>query len=712
MGLAAMNVPLNLLRAGAVCLLLAGCAGKPPLKPAAVPPPVIGNAEVEKFFAALPQGRLELSLETPGRSYAKDPAEKDVVGNLDTSGLKFNRLSISLSPVPQKGKALVEMAYQDPDGNQLIVHGVDLLDLVPVVGQRGGLQNVEYLLKEFERFGILFYRKERAVSWTPGPRVTPFTANAMERMYQVGIFNNCLDAGKWEMVVSSRYYEKFDTTHAKVKQAQRFRVLAHSWFAMDPGLYRVLLKAKNPALDIDPYTPYDSLSKRAEAVVIPFDRLGRVKRGLDTRVLELGYRSKRELFELDEEEMYKDWYDLVLNRDRFHTYADVLETPVLLAKFADQGFYRPDKPQTFDFGWMKDLDQIEMGLVEAAGPDRFAQILIWGAKCPYQIVLGNFDLGRLNPNKPVALQFGINPFPKQRLRRQTPFGTGYNLGPKGKEIQPYLLITDRKSGKWVNNQKLGLEQAFIGWQSIGKTALMIHLVTYERMIPVWMARVGIEESERTRGMIANATFNPADKSHYPDPEPTSARKQREALRAQYAGLTPASDTVVLDFEDLAHDDDKLAAHGFYHDEKGFSLLAGGLVSGQPFRSVGKKGCPYTGSTALINGDANGINYLMKRDEVNQEILDPDDNLFGLLSLELSRFNSAKTDKIAFVGVRRDSSTFVQEVALAPGYGPTKVVFGPDFREVATVRWVSQSTQVDNITLRRGAKRRYDLAKAE
>ena len=156
MGLAAMNVPLNLLRAGAVCLLLAGCAGKPPLKPAAVPPPVIGNAEVEKFFAALPQGRLELSLETPGRSYAKDPAEKDVVGNLDTSGL---------SPVPQKGKALVEMAYQDPDGNQLIVHGVDLLDLVPVVGQRGGLQNVEYLLKEFERFGILFYRKERAVSW-------------------------------------------------------------------------------------------------------------------------------------------------------------------------------------------------------------------------------------------------------------------------------------------------------------------------------------------------------------------------------------------------------------------------------------------------------------------------------------------------------------------------------------------------------------------
>jgi hypothetical protein len=707
-----MRIPASFAWAGAVSLLLAGCAGKPALKSATEPPPIIGNAEVEKFFAALPQGRLDLALETPGRSYAKDPAEKDVVGILDSNGLKFDRLSIALSPVKQKGKALVEMTYRDPEGNQLVVHGVDLLDLVPVVGQRGGLQYAEYLLKEFERFGIVFYRKEHVVSWTPGPRINPATAIAMERMYQAAVFNNCLDAGKWELVVNSRYYEKFDTTQAKVKQAQRFRILAHSWFALDPGLYRVLVKAKNPGLQIDPYTSYDSLTKSAEAVVIPFDRLGRVKRQLATRVLELGYRSKRELFELDEEEMYKDWYDLVLNRDRFHTYADVLETPVILAKFADQGFYRPDKPQSFDFGWMKNLDQIEMGLVEAAGPERFAQIRIWGENSPYQIVLGNFDLGRLNPSKPAALQFGINPFPKQRLQRKTPFGTGYNLGPKGKEIQPYLLIADRKTGKWVNNQKLGLEQAFIGWQSIEKTALMIHLVTYERMIPVWMARLGIEESERSRGLIANATFNPSDKKNYPDPEPTAARKQREALRARYAGLTPVSDTVVLDFEDLAHDDGKLAAHGYYHDEKGFTLLAGGFLSGQPFRSVGKKGFPFTGSTSLINGDADGINYLMKRDEVNQEILDPDDNLFSLISLDLSRFNSAKADKIAFVGVRRDSSTFVQEVALGPGYGPTKVIFGPDFREVATVRWVSQSTQVDNITLRRGAKRRYDLAKAE
>lgn len=60
--------------------------------------------------------------------------------------------------------------------------------------------------------------------------------------------------------------------------------------------------------------------------------------------------------------------------------------------------------------------------------------------------------------------------------------------------------------------------------------------------------------------------------------------------------------------------------------------------------------------------------------------------------------------------RRDSSTFMQEFDLGQGYAPVKLVFGPDFQEVASVRWVSHSTQVDNIVLSRGAKRLFYWAR--
>ena len=668
-----------------------------------------GIPAITEFFRALPQGQLDLSVDSPGSNYLKDPAEKDALQGMAPNSLRFFKLSIFLSPVQEIGKALVEMAFVDQDGNRFLIHGVDLLDLVPAVGQKNGLQKVEYLLKEFERFGILYYKKERAISWEPGMKLSLAGSEAMDRTYQAGIFNNCLEAGKWELVINTKYFEKFDSTQAKPSQYQRYRVLAHSWFTLDQGLYRLLMKTRNPTLAIDPYTPYDSLVKQAETEVIPFAALGRIKRSVETQVLELGHRSKRELFELDEEEMYKDWFDLVLNRDQFHTYSDVLETPVRLAKFTEKGFYRPEDAQTFDYGWMKKLDRIDMDIMEAAGPDRFARIKIWGEQSPYMIVLGSFDLGRLNPDKTIAMQFGVNPFPKLRLQRKTPFGTGYNLGPDGKEIQPYLLLVERSTGRWVNNQKLGLEQTFIGWQSVDKKALLIHLVTYERMLPVWMARLGIGESERKRGGIANAFFQSSDSSSYPEPLPTIVRKEREAYRAKFAGMPATTDTVVLDFESLSHDDAKLEAHGFFYEEKGFTLLSGGFLTGQPFRSIGKKGYPFTGSTALINGERMGINYLMKRDEFVKELLDLDDNLFGLISLDLARFDNSAIDSITFVGVKRDSSTVSQAFKLDPGYAKKTLTFNSKFQEVATVRWVSRSTQIDNIKIRKGAKRRLDFA---
>jgi hypothetical protein len=686
-----------------LCLALGGCtsSGKSVKSPNALPG--AGFPELIQFFQSLPQHRLEISVDTPELNYSKDPAEKDLLYQLAPKDLNFSRVTITLALLQEKSKALVDMAFSNDSGTSFTIHSLDLLDLVPLIGQKGVLKYAEFLLKEFERFGILFYKKENAFSWTTSAKTRSVSLDAIGRTYQAGVFNNCLDAGKWEIVINSRYYEQFDSTHANTNQNQRYRVLVHSWFSLDSTLYRLLVKIKNPVLDFDPYIKYSELTKMAEAVKVPFSTLSKFKRTVDTKVLELGYRSQRELFELDEEEMYKDWFGLVLNREKFHTYADILETPVRMAQFTDKGFYRPEVPLIIDYGWMKKLDQVEMKMIETSGPERFVEIRIWGEHCPYAIVLGNFDLGRLNPNKTVAIQFGVNPFPKMRLQRKTAFGTGYNLGPDGKAVQPYLFLIDRVSEKWINNQKLGLEQVFIGWQSINKEALVIHLVSYERMLPIWITYLGISDAERGKGRIANAVFKPEDTTLYSSSTLTLVRKEREALRANYLGKLDSADTLILNFETLGHKDNKLVAHGFYYDEQGFMLLSGGFLTASPFRSIGETGYPYKGSTGLINGQDVGVNYLMKRDEVVDKILNLDDNLFGLISIDVGRFNSLTKNRLTFVGVLRDSSTVSQSFELNPDFSPKTLIFGPQFQEIATLRWVSHSTIFDNIKIIKTAK---------
>ncbi len=654
------------------------------------------SSAIEGFFHRH-KGVLLLSAESPQSRYAHDPAEKDVAG-FDTT-FAFNQVRLTLSVRQEKTKVLVDMVFENGKGTELKLEEVDLLDLTPSLSGPPELQPADYLLKEFERFGVLYQKKDRRFSLKAIPSSSPAVEQVVDRAYQVGLYNNCLEAGKWEIILNSRYYQDFDKTHASTKQYNRYRILAHTWFQMDDGLYRLLLQRKNPAMTINPFTGYTSLSQQGEKIAVPFQNMRNIKRRVRSRVLELGFQSKRELFELDEEEHYKYLYGLVLNRDQFHTYDDVLRQPIAMAKFTDGGYYRPEDAVSFDYAWMRGLNHIDIHIVEAPGPERFVEIRVGGVDSPYDVVLGNFDLGRLNPNKLVSLAFGFDALPKARLTRQTPYNTSYILGPEGQGIRPYLLVADKKTGQWVNNQNLGLEQIFIGWQSIAKDALVLYLVSYERMIPVWMGRLGIEDPAREKDGIQNAEYKPGDLERYPSPDLPQVRKNREISRTLSVSTPPLSDTVILDFEFLQHDDFRLAAHGYTYDEKGFTFISGGLLSAHPFRTVGTRGQTFSGSTALINGSHTGVTYLTKRNETMAEKLDLEGNLFGILSMELSRFTSAKEAHITFVGVKRDSSTVSTTFKLDGKKGPQKVEFGPEFQEVSTVRWISNSTQFDNITLR-------------
>jgi hypothetical protein len=111
-------------------LALLGCSGPGTGVKSQKPQSENGIEEFTRLFKSLPGNRIDLTVDTPVLSYAKDPAEKDVLYQHAPVGLKFTKLSIFPSPVQEKTKALVEMEFKTDAGNTFVLHAVDLLDLV------------------------------------------------------------------------------------------------------------------------------------------------------------------------------------------------------------------------------------------------------------------------------------------------------------------------------------------------------------------------------------------------------------------------------------------------------------------------------------------------------------------------------------------------------------------------------------------------------
>jgi hypothetical protein len=265
-----------------------------------------------------------------------------------------------------------------------------------------------------------------------------------------------------------------------------------------------------------------------------------------------------------------------------------------------------------------------------------------------------------------------------------------------------MFLIDKRTGRFLNNQVRGLEQMFLTWQSQKRDALMLYLVSYERMIPVWMARVSLGEGERTRDQIANAFYSPKDSSLYPEKDFVEIRKSRDSVRSLEAGAMRASDTVALRFDAYGSEDNKLRSLGYSVDEAGFTLLSGGLLSASPFRVVGAKGFGYTGSPALVNGAKSGVNYLSRRLERLPDMLDYTRNRrFDAISVDLAAFDlGSGTAEVTFVGVKKDSSTVTETFQVPPEPRMHTYRFGPAFKEIYTLRWLAKSLQFDNVVLAR------------
>ncbi|MBL4703595.1 MAG: hypothetical protein JKY54_03680 [Flavobacteriales bacterium] len=261
------------------------------------------------------------------------------------------------------------------------------------------------------------------------------------------------------------------------------------------------MKLKNPLMDFDIYMEYDDLSDISESVCVDFSTLRQpLKEHVKTKIIEIGHQTNRPIIPLNLEEHYKANFKLLLNNKRF-TYSTILDTVIYTAQFKNEGFYNETTPKKSDFGWMRYADQISVDVIDNKLTDVYTEITITGEWCPYNIVLGNVDLAVIDEQKLSGFLFGVNTYPKSRRYNPVQSSMDFDADLRPDGLKPYLLLVDKKTGKWVNNQYKGIEKVYLTYNSIERDELNIYVASYERITAVWMGTIKLPNSMREKVRI-------------------------------------------------------------------------------------------------------------------------------------------------------------------------------------------------------------------
>lgn len=459
---------------------------------------------IQTLFARYPDQVMRLTAKSPGNTYQYDIGEYDSVYSRENGEWRFTKIEMVLHERMPAGKILVDFAALDEHGNRVEMKHVDLLRLIPRIDSKGDLQHGELLLEEFNRFGVEFRKEHQEFKVIPA-KGSPL---ASDRLYRARIVNNCLAASKWELELISADFGDFEQRLGDSKNLNQNRILAHSWFYLDPQLYDALLRLKNPELAIDPTLPYDSLSAKAERTKVDWSTLRpSLRHTINTVTLEVGHQSGRLIEPVDVEQFYKRDFGLHLNRKEGATYASILKEPIQLTRFVNEGFYYDTIVAHFDVNWMQYMDSVRVDEIDLKGIESYVQITLTGKWCPYEITIGNIDLALIQEQKLMGLLFGMNTYPK--TRRYNPFQSTIVFDPEmiPEAQKPYLLMTDTKTGNWVNNQYKGIEKAYLSYESLEHDVLLIYLLSYERITPVWMARIELPTTTREAVRVRRQLYN-------------------------------------------------------------------------------------------------------------------------------------------------------------------------------------------------------------
>lgn len=161
-----------------------------------------------------------------------------------------------------------------------------------------------------------------------------------------------------------------------------------------------------------------------------------------------------------------------------------------------------------------------------------------------------------------------------------------------------------------------------------------------------------------------------------------------------------SQAVTLDFEGLAHTDEKIVDHGAVYLENGFLITntATEVESGFPpsLATFGTEAWGYAGSTALFNDNSGGETVLAMENG----------GLFNLVSMALAELypvydpQEALPFEVSFKGLQNDGDTVFQTFSLDGLSGIELFLFGGDFSNLVAVSWLQTPFyhQFDEITV--------------
>lgn len=462
---------------------------------------------IAAIFNQHPNRTISFVAESPGYDYNYDIGEKDASYSSDDGSFRFTKVEIHLLDKMPQGKVLTNLRFSDKHNNAIILRDIDLLRLIPAINSKGEMQYAELLLEEYNRFGFSF-RKEFKEYEVALEDESEQAKAAADRIYRVKVTNNCLAAGKWELEVTSEDYTDFADRREGPYNINQNRIFSHSWFFIGNELHDALLYEKNPGLTIDPQLPYDSMSNKAERVVVNFDELRRpIRRTINTSMVEIGHQSNRKVEPLDIEQYFKEHFGLLLSNTGDLTYKTILDKPIETTRFVNQGFYYDTIIATFDLNWMQYMDSVHIEEIDQKGSMSYMQITLTGKWCPYNVTIGNIDLSLIEEQKLQGHLFGVNTYPKGRRYNPRQATIQYDADMLPEDIQPFVLLTDSKTGKWVNNQYKGIEKIYFTYDSMEHDVLNIYVLSYERITPVWMCKVKLPTTTREAVRIRRQLYN-------------------------------------------------------------------------------------------------------------------------------------------------------------------------------------------------------------
>lgn len=464
------------------------------------PPP----DNISQIFDKYPNKVMQLTAATPGYDYQYDIAEKDSLYGSDSSVFYFKTIQITLHESMPKSTVMVNFKFIDEAQNAVLINDIDLLRLTPKIDTEGALNSAELLLEEFNRFGLNFRKEHNEFEIEADNTLS--TLN--DKAYRCAIVNNCLDPTKWEFSITTEDYHNFKDRIASDININQNRLLAHSWFYLDKDLYTGLMQLKNPALDISLLsTAYNDLSDKAEDIVVDFENLRRPIKYVDkTKLLEIGHQSNRLIEPLDTEEYFKWEFGLLINNKKY-TYRTILEQPIHLTQFLDRGYYTEKTPKICDFNWMQYANDIEVAIIDQQNAETYAQIKVTGEWSPYEITIGNVDLALIEEQRLFGLLFGVNTYPKSRRYNPSQQTIAYDAELLPDDLKPFVLLTDKKTGKWVNNQYKGIEKVYLAYDNLEQDVLSVYLLSYERITPVWMGKVKLSKKLREKIRVRRNIYN-------------------------------------------------------------------------------------------------------------------------------------------------------------------------------------------------------------